>query len=853
MRLFSPQSQINSLNSEVASGLRKLILAIGVLTTGIVVMNLQDPINLPKFCILVIFSAWVLGTVVTAILSSSLRSLSLGQIFGLLFILGLLIAALATDVRYIAFFGTGQRNNGFLSYFAFATLSIGLMMSVKVENVIEIFYGFVAVGLWLTGYGVLQLTDNDPLSWVNMYGPIVGTLGNPDFFSALLGSAAIAMFAFVFLLPRISHRALAAFLLLVELFILYKTESIQGLVAFLSGATLITFAKIYQFRRHIALIGLSAIGVLSIPIALGFLGFGPLAEKLQRSSLSVRVDYWQSAIGMFKAHPLLGVGLDRFVDSYFQYAPAVRTVQTQVTDNAHNVFLQFLSTGGLVLTIPYILLLLVIFVTSLRAIKKSINNTQIVLVALFSIWMALLMISFISIDQLGVVVWFWISGGALYGASRSVMIEKEERKKIIATNSLKTMRKTTKSNFNLVSPLVSLALTVVAMVIILPAWKASNSLNEIQNNLKGLNAQQYVARLEEVAKIQPSNIQLRFDVANYALKANGSDLALKFSKEIIAKNPRSYYANYLSALVNEALQKPQDAIPFRMRMLELYPNETANLLAIVEDYIKVKDLKSADKYAASMLKNDFLSREESVAAVYEAHSLYLDAITFRQVALDKEPSNPAKVFPVIKNYMKMGDFATAKRFAAKVSTLEPGSENEVRALDMTKQYSTIQQLREKALLADPSNFDKMLNLIYIYITTNEMTSVRELLSKIPMSEPSNADKIVGLMRRLIEAGYVNDARLLLSKISKLKPGSEAEAQALEALGDYAIAVPIRIKLVPAHPKDPSPWFNLASDYIKLGQRDKAEPLLKKVLEFYPSARGGNQAWWQRTVEELVGG
>lgn len=802
----------SSVMTDHASGIRKLIIFTAILTTATVWMPLADPVNLPKLFVLGIFAAWILGTVITEIISTRGRILSLGHFAVIIFIFGLLIATLVTDVKYTAFFGANFRNNGFICYFSMAILSIAAMMSFYLKNIAQIMFGFIIVSLWLTGYGFLQLTGNDPIGWLNAYGPTIATLGNPDFFSALLGTAAIALFWLNFHLIKSWQRVLAAVLLLAEIFLIYKSGSIQGVVVFVIGSGLLSLVKILQWNKKIGVTAIIAGSAFAIPIFLGLFGVGFLAEKLHRSSVGIRQDYWSSAINMFVSHPFFGVGIDRFTESYFQYAPAVRVVQTQATNNAHNVFLQFLSTGGLVLFLPYIFLLGVIAWKGLKAIKSTNGLTQFNLVGIFSIWFVLLLISIISIDNIGVAVWFWISGGVLYSVSREATLLLSEGA-IDKVPQTKKIKHKSQGNLSLISPITSLLLTVIAIVIMIPAWKASAALQEVSFNKRGLNDEQYVARLTEIAEIEPNNVQLRFNLANNALRANGADLALEFSQEVIAHDHRFSYAYLLSAKVNEAIKKYEEAIPFRMQMLELNPDEESNLVAIFEDYLQLQDYEKAKKLSAEITKGNQLSRLESVAGIYEKFSKFASAIEYRIRASKLEPENPEKIFPLVSNYMKTGDIASARRLAKKIAQSHPDSEFEARAWDISQQFSKSIPIRLKAVEADPGNIGKRFALLYNYMI----------------------------------AGDIGSARGVASKISELKPASESEADAFEATGQYARALPYRLKLIECQGTKLCPLYALAHNYMTLGKRDLGLPLIEKIQQIDP------QSLWAQYARDLLKG
>ena len=100
-----------------------LILLGGLFTTLAIWTNLEDPVNLPKMFVLVFFAAIVAGLSLPTLIGA--RTLTSGSqrvslVLIAIFLLGLLISTLATDVKYTAMFGEFHRNNGALTLFAAA-------------------------------------------------------------------------------------------------------------------------------------------------------------------------------------------------------------------------------------------------------------------------------------------------------------------------------------------------------------------------------------------------------------------------------------------------------------------------------------------------------------------------------------------------------------------------------------------------------------------------------------------------------------------------------------------------------------------------------------------------------------
>lgn len=549
--------------------------------------------------ILAIFAAWILGSVGVGMALNHQARPSLGTWAVITFVISLLIAALATDVKYTAFFGAFQRNDGAISYISLAILCMAAMMSFGLTNLDRLKQSLVFLGIILSAYGLLQSFGHDPLKWNSLYGPVVGTLGNPDFFSATLGVMALATVWYAISENRRWVQVSSAILVIIEVFAIKRSGSFQGLVAFAFGFAILAVAKIWQFNRRFGIVACVVAGVGSIPVFAGMLNVGPLAAHIYRASLRNRVDYWHSALGMFRAHPLVGVGLDRLGDSYAQYAPQIQVVQGQSTDNAHNVFLQLMATGGLVVTLPYLFLLGVIFIAAWRGVKAAAGQVQIDRVALFALWLSLLLISSVSIDNLGVAVWFWILGGVLYAVSQvDKPTEESQIKK--KGRSGKSSKIVAGNDAQILTPIFSTLITVVALVLLVPAWNQSAKMQNVLQYVGQLSPTQFGDTLNQIANTQPNNVQMLLTLGETAAKYSQVDLAKSFAKRAFEKDPRSNFGNNLSAALFESSKTYQLAIPFRVRLLKLDPWNTKNMLQLVADYTQIRDLPNARRIAAQI-------------------------------------------------------------------------------------------------------------------------------------------------------------------------------------------------------------------------------------------------------------
>jgi O-antigen ligase len=594
--------------SEVeAKKVQTFILLGGVFTTLAIWTKLEDPVNLPKMFVLVLSAAIVLGLVLPALFSANRFAETNQKICLLLiglFAIGLLISTVTTDVKYTAIFGGYHRNNGLLSYLAMIIFMAAGSLVFSLKSVNRYFTFFGIAGLLLSFYGLLQGMGADPVGWKIDYNPFITTLGNPNFTSGFLGLSGIAILYQALIAKDRKYQIGYAIGLLANLYILWRSGSIQGVFGFAIGATILLLVKLWVTNKRYGQIGLAVAGIAGTPVALAVVNIGPLASKLYQGTLKNRIDYWNAAIGMFRDHPIFGVGVDRFGEYYRQYASQIQVVQGQNTDNAHGVYMQLLATGGLTLFVPYILLVLFITFIGLRSLLKYQGEEKFKVGAVFSIWLATIAINIVTIDNLGVGVWLWITGGLLVAISsskiRSEGSGQDQKAKINKTKSNKTV--VSESIFP-ITYIASFILATLVLVITVPALGKSSALYNFKNNASSYTTDTYVPALVSESKGASNDPQYLLQLANLALTQNAPNEAFVMIDQVNKIDSRSYYGNYFAAFALEALNKRSDAIKYRERLKELDPWNNASLIELIKDYLSVGNTDSAAEIAALIKRN----------------------------------------------------------------------------------------------------------------------------------------------------------------------------------------------------------------------------------------------------------
>lgn len=355
-------------------------------------------------------------------------------------------------------YGVAGRSLGFLHYFFLICLFLGASVS-KTESLTRQFLkNLVVVGVFESIYGLLQYFKLDPINWDNEYEWIFGTFGNPNFLSAFLGMSVCASLFLVFVNLGPRWRLLNISNVLVSIFCISVSRSIQGFALVSIG--IFSLLAIAAFRKsRIAGFTFTFFGAIGGYIAcIGLLQIGPFAKYLYQYSISLRGDYWRAGIKMASEFFLTGVGLDSYGDYYRQYRDSTAAMRRGLeiySDSAHNLLIDLASNGGLILLAAYLFLNLFVF----KSIYKGLKNTsrrEAEDFALPVVWLAFQVQTLISINVSSLAVWGWMASGLLVSKSANVV------EQVDGQNSIKKKVKRTNSGlkFNAVALPIAFALAV---------------------------------------------------------------------------------------------------------------------------------------------------------------------------------------------------------------------------------------------------------------------------------------------------------------------------------------------------------------------------------------------------------
>ncbi len=380
------------------------------------------------FTTLKLFFIYVLGGVSLFFILRNAKGLKskLGNLtsFVLLFLLvDMVIIFLVSDMNKTqAFYGVSGRFTGFGTYFAFTLilLSAALVSNFYVRK--RVLSAFWICGILTVVYSLFQYSGNDIVEWSgNAESKVVGFVGNPNFVSIFLALTATLAFAKVLGEFKFSVINSLNFLLIIGAVIgLLGANSTQGfLILGIGFAIVLYFFAKFRFHSKVPSRVLATGSFVGVIVgALDIFQKVPWDPFLYGETVSIRGDYWQAGWNMAVSHPIFGVGFDGYLNFNRRsrdFAASIRPGKDVPTDAAHNVFLDFAASGGFIFLILNLILIALVLRSGIRYLKQT-RKYESIYVAVFALWIGLMIQSIVSINQLGLAIWSWVLGGLLLGS-----------------------------------------------------------------------------------------------------------------------------------------------------------------------------------------------------------------------------------------------------------------------------------------------------------------------------------------------------------------------------------------------------------------------------------------------------
>ncbi|MCL4499916.1 MAG: O-antigen ligase family protein [Chloroflexi bacterium] len=301
---------------------------------------------------------------------------------GGLLLAGFLAAAILSTIFSVSimtsFLGKPRRMEGLVSLIDYALLYVlGVQIFAGRTSRVWIFaQGVALIGAGLSAYGLLQFTGLDFFAWQGLTFEAkrsFATMGNPVLFGGFL-ALCLPVSIGVFLIQKEPRKMAvyggAAFLNFASLITTYTRGSWIGAAAGLLFLFVLGRSFILARKKQAAMVGCAVIAALAI-VAVASAGTGRVTDLRSRlasvvqgdASETMRVETWKSAVRAIEDRPLVGSGPDTFRIVFPRYATRgyVSTARyDEVSDNAHNYYIQLASTTGLPALLLFLAFVLVV-------------------------------------------------------------------------------------------------------------------------------------------------------------------------------------------------------------------------------------------------------------------------------------------------------------------------------------------------------------------------------------------------------------------------------------------------------------------------------------------------------------
>ena len=309
-----------------------------------------------------------------------------------IFIIGLGLSLFFSLDLAQSFFGSYDRQEGFLSYLFyfiwFLLLFINLIATSKdKKKKIKRLVITVVVGGFLTAlYGILQILNLDFVFWTEpseITHRVTSTLGQPNFLASYLLLIIPLSFYLLIKARKLLSKFFYFLVIIAQIITLFLTASRGALCALIIVIFLYLInlsPKInLSISKKLLIAGVFLIIIISGAFGLEYFLPGRVSSvvNLRYGSTAVRMTFYKTAVSAIAQKPLFGYGLETGKDIFIKYYKPDWGIFGDVganTDRAHNLILDILLSAGLFGLFIFILLYYQFF----YLVKNNIKNEKVI-------------------------------------------------------------------------------------------------------------------------------------------------------------------------------------------------------------------------------------------------------------------------------------------------------------------------------------------------------------------------------------------------------------------------------------------------------------------------------------------
>jgi O-antigen ligase/cytochrome c-type biogenesis protein CcmH/NrfG len=281
------------------------------------------------------------------------------------FTLILILSTIFSVNAFRSFWSNYERMEGLLAYLHLFAIFLVLTSMMKTEKLWQWFFHIsLGVSIIVVVYGLLQLAGKLEIHQGGVR--LDATLGNASYL-AIYMVFHIFLALFLFLREKNWYKWFYLPVAVLNLSILYHTAT-RGAILGLMGGLLLAVILIVLFSPSKKIKIASALTLFLLVVLLGsfwlsrhsdFIQQSPVLARFsgisfQEATTQSRLVIWKMSWEGFKEKPLLGWGLENYNLIFNKYFQPILWKQEPWFDRAHNVFLDRLTTNGILGLIAYL-------------------------------------------------------------------------------------------------------------------------------------------------------------------------------------------------------------------------------------------------------------------------------------------------------------------------------------------------------------------------------------------------------------------------------------------------------------------------------------------------------------------
>ena len=357
----------------------------------------------------------------------------------------------------------------------------------------------------------------------------------------------------------------------------------------------------------------------------------------------IRLLVWKGAWDIFKEKPAFGSGLETFALSYYQHRP-VEHNQTGEWDflynKAHNEYLNYLATTGLVGTLPYLALIaLFCYFVIVSIYKEPQTEKRLSLSALFAAYVSYLIQNIFGFSVVVISILFFLIPAAILVITSS---HEGKIKVLVSEEFFKLLRASLWRN---ISRFLVLGLTILLLLATANSWIADFY---FAKGLSTDSANEAYTNLSLATRLRPDEPLFRSELAVTEASLASQVEDKEFSKE----------------LRDDSLKHIEQALSVSPNNLDIWRNKLRILFELINlDEKYVPEATSAAEKVATLAPTDakihynlalFYLLEDSPKATYKANEILLKVIDWRPTYFEARRQ-------LAKNYIELREFQKAQQ------------------------------------------------------------------------------------------------------------------------------------------------------------------------------------------------